>query len=870
MEVVQVQPRDSYLHYIYVPTKGTAIRWSFTTRRNNIAFGVYRRRGQAPLPSSSEIIFHAQQQRQHSAGELLLNDNGSLRKHQDDDESENGNGHAPSLNGSIAGRPRAKSVASTKLREQGLDEIIPIQHMNSSSVKIEGSYVVEEPGNYVLVFDNTFSRNKAKTLTFSVALVEGGMQSSSSQYEISGWLLKKKRKKMQGWAKRWFQLSPSGVLSYSISPTSVTRGSIQIMLATISSNPDQRLIHIDSGTMLYHLKTLTIEDHDRWTDAFRAYRSGGNVDVNGNGTDPLASSDEQSSPLHQEIDRGLQSARGLGATVDRFAENINVLKALLDQVSHVPGTQELAPKIAGLTQQLERDRNEISTYTKEQQNHWQVIHEALSNTTRSAPTYQNGEFEPSSDLNRMSTSARSSVSDLFYDAEDIILSGGDDDFLEEGDEEEGNDDDSDDDEDTETNEQESDGSLEFSIAGDVVRRNCLPSHAVGDVGSALSVFRKNVGKDLSTISMPISMNEPLSMLQRACEELEYCDLLDKASTLSDSMDRLIHIAIFAVSSYASSQYRTGRKPFNPMMTETYECIRPDKGFRFISEKVSHNPLIVAAYAEAKKYKYWQSTKIKSKFWGKSMEFMTEGTFHVTLTGQDDHFTYNKPSSWMRNMIAGEKYLETAGEMRVTNHATGEYATVTFKEGTGGGLFGAPSNRNDIVATFFDSNGKKCRRVVGKWSDKLSEEVDMNKRKLNVLWTANPPGLEDYSKYYGFTRYCVELNEITEIERDKIPITDTRYRPDQRLYENGLVDEADAEKQRIEQKQRERRKEFEQQGVVWKPRWFTLQQDAYADPSFIPQPEDSPTPNTPQSFQYTGQYWQCRETGQWPSDMFELW
>lgn len=30
-----------------------------------------------------------------------------------------------------------------------------------------------------------------------------------------------------------------------------------------------------------------------------------------------------------------------------------------------------------------------------------------------------------------------------------------------------------------------------------------------------------------------------------------------------------------------------------MMTETYECIRPDKGFRFISEKVSHNPLIVA-------------------------------------------------------------------------------------------------------------------------------------------------------------------------------------------------------------------------------------------------------------------------------------
>ena len=250
--------------------------------------------------------------------------------------------------------------------------------------------------------------------------------------------------------------------------------------------------------------------------------------------------------------------------------------------------------------------------------------------------------------------------------------------------------------------------------------------------------------------------------------------------------------------------------------------------------------------------------------------MTEGVYNVTLTGHNDHYTYNKPSSWMRNMIAGEKYLETAGEMQITNHATGEYATVAFKEGTGGGLFGVPSNRNDVIATFYDNKGKKCRRIVGKWSDKLSEEIDMNKRKLSVLWNANPPGIEDYSKYYGFTRYCVELNEITDLERNKLPITDTRYRPDQRLYENGLADEADEEKQRIEQKQRDRRKEFEQKGVVWKPRWFTLQDDEYSDPLFIPPAEGQAPPSTGQSFQYTGQYWQARETGQWPSDMFELW
>jgi hypothetical protein len=317
------------------------------------------------------------------------------------------------------------------------------------------------------------------------------------------------------------------------------------------------------------------------------------------------------------------------------------------------------------------------------------------------------------------------------------------------------------------------------------RRSKLPSPAVADAGSALAVFRKNVGKDLSTISMPISMNEPLNMLQRACEELEYSELLAKANQSTDPLERLMYVTVFTISTYASTQYRTGRKPFNPMMTETYENIRPDRGFRFISEKVSHNPLIIAAHAEAKEFKYWQSTEIKSKFWGKSMEFMTEGTFHVTLTGHDDHFTFYKPSSWMKNMIAGERYLEHSGDCKVINQSTGEYAVVSFKEGTGGGLFGAPTKRNDVVATIYNSSNKKMRRVVGKWNERLAEEVNMDKSKLEVLWTAKPPGIDQPDKYFGFTKFATELNEVTVLEKEKLPMTDTRFRPDQCMYEKGM-------------------------------------------------------------------------------------
>lgn len=49
--------------------------------------------------------------------------------------------------------------------------------------------------------------------------------------------------------------------------------------------------------------------------------------------------------------------------------------------------------------------------------------------------------------------------------------------------------------------------------------------------------------------------------------------------------RILNIAAFAVSGYASTQGRQC-KPFNPLLGETYEADYPDKGLKFFSEKVT--------------------------------------------------------------------------------------------------------------------------------------------------------------------------------------------------------------------------------------------------------------------------------------------
>ena len=53
---------------------------------------------------------------------------------------------------------------------------------------------------------------------------------------------------------------------------------------------------------------------------------------------------------------------------------------------------------------------------------------------------------------------------------------------------------------------------------------------------------------------------------------------------NDPAERIALIAAFAVSGYSSSFFRT-HKPFNPLLGETFECVREDKGFRFLAEQV---------------------------------------------------------------------------------------------------------------------------------------------------------------------------------------------------------------------------------------------------------------------------------------------
>ena len=79
------------------------------------------------------------------------------------------------------------------------------------------------------------------------------------------------------------------------------------------------------------------------------------------------------------------------------------------------------------------------------------------------------------------------------------------------------------------------------------RRRTLPVPITETEGVNLwNLLRKNIGKDLSKISMPVTLNEPLSTLQRFCEELEYTELLEKAVHGETPLERMQWVVAFSI------------------------------------------------------------------------------------------------------------------------------------------------------------------------------------------------------------------------------------------------------------------------------------------------------------------------------------
>lgn len=234
--------------------------------------------------------------------------------------------------------------------------------------------------------------------------------------------------------------------------------------------------------------------------------------------------------------------------------------------------------------------------------------------------------------------------------------------------------------------------------------------------SLWDILKSMIGKDMTKMTLPVSFNEPTSLLYRCGEVIEYADLLDLAAERADPMERFIYVAAFAASEYASTIGRVA-KPFNPLLGETFEYVRPDKNYRFFIEQVSHHPPIGAAWVKSPRWTYWGESAVKSKFYGKSFDINPLGTWFLRLRPaagvKEDLYTWKNVTSSVVGIITGNPTVDNYGPMEIKNWMTGEVAMLDFKA-----RGWKASSAYQIAGKIVDAEGHVRVSLGGQWNSKL--------------------------------------------------------------------------------------------------------------------------------------------------------
>ncbi|XP_058089686.1 oxysterol-binding protein-related protein 1C-like isoform X2 [Magnolia sinica] len=578
-------------------------------------------------------------------------------------------------------------------------------------------------------------------------------------------------------------------------------GEVHLKVSSIrESRSDDKRFSIFTGTKRLHLRADTREDRAAWMDALQAVKDMFPRMSNSELMAPVDSFVVSTEKLRQRL---LEEGVSEAAIQDSEQIMRNEFAALQNQLVLLKQKQSL---LIDTLRQLETEKVDLeNTLVDESQR--QTKEYGTAYIPRN-DKYSEGSPTESDDDNERNDAAEEETDDddnTFFDTRDFLSSSS---FKSSGSDFRRSSFDSDDEElyaiGFENGGDASIRSVGFNYPH-VRRRKKLPDPIEKEKGVSLwSMIKDNIGKDLTKVCLPVYFNEPLSSLQKCFEDLEYSFLIDRAyewGKRGNSLMRILNVAAFAVSGYASTEGRNC-KPFNPLLGETYEADYPDKGIRFFSEKVSHHPMIVACHCEGRGWKFWGDSNLKSKFWGRSIQLDPVGL--LTLEFDDGEvFQWSKVTTSIYNLILGKLYCDHYGTMRIEGNS--EYSCkLKFKEQSI-----IDRNPHQVQGIVQDRSGKTVATLFGKWDESMHYVLGDCSAKGKgseplseacMLWKRSKPSL--FPTRYNLTRFAITLNELTLGLKSR------------KMQERG-----------------------------WKPHWFA--KDKGSD-----------------TYRYVGGYWEAREQGKW--------
>ncbi|KAF9679927.1 hypothetical protein SADUNF_Sadunf06G0066600 [Salix dunnii] len=309
------------------------------------------------------------------------------------------------------------------------------------------------------------------------------------------------------------------------------------------------------------------------------------------------------------------------------------------------------------------------------------------------------------------------------------------------------------------------------------------------------MMQKYVGSDVtSVVTLPVLIFEPMSMLQRMAELMEYSHLLDLADECEDPYMRLVYSASFFISVYYAFQ-RTW-KPFNPILGETFELTNHG-GLTFIAEQVSHHPPISAGHAENEHFTY----DITSKIFGISLANIFI-CFDLEYLGKLSSYKVANP---ITNPMSPIQYTSTMDVCR--------------------------AGRYEVDGYVYNAAEEPQILMTGKWNESMSYQpcdIEGEPRagtELKEVWRVADVPKNDKFQY---TYFAHKLNSFDTAPK-KLLASDSRLRPDRYALEQGDLSKAGYEKSSLEERQRAEKRNREDKSQQFTSRWFDQTDEIHPTP-----------------------------------------
>ncbi|KAB0401093.1 hypothetical protein E2I00_019560, partial [Balaenoptera physalus] len=292
------------------------------------------------------------------------------------------------------------------------------------------------------------------------------------------------------------------------------------------------------------------------------------------------------------------------------------------------------------------------------------------------------------------------------------------------------------------------------------------------------------GMDLSRVVLPTFVLEPRSFLNKLSDYYYHADLLSRAALEEDAYSRIKLVLQW----YLSGFYKKPKEP--PLHPQ-----------------VSHHPPVSAFHVSNRKDGFCVSGSItaKSRFYGNSLSALLDGKATLTFLNRVEDYTLTMPYAHCKGILYGTMTMELGGRVTVECEKNNFQAELEFKLKP---FFGGSTSLNQVSGKI-TSGEEVLARLTGHWDREVFIKEE-GRGGAELFW--NP---SEEIRGQRLKRHTVPLEEQTELESERL------WQHVTRAISEGDQHKATQEKFALEEAQRQRARERQQNLVPWSPQLFQL-------------------------------------------------